>query len=361
VNLPSLKRLFARWSQATILYEVTAQCNLGCSHCYNVWKDNSTSTPGELSTTQSKRLIEKAIRDSQCEQFVFTGGEPLLRTDLEGLVGVARSHCPNVILITNGTLLSRERIENLLIAGVTLFELPLNSNDRQVHDRMAGEPECFDRVTRAAVDIRDCGGELAFVFVGTTLNIADWSGVLELGVALGARQFLFNRYNAGGECRGSPESLLPDLESLRNGLAIAQEFAARTGVSVGASIPIPPCLINTNDYPDVQFGFCTAGTAKAYFTLDPLGNVRPCNHSKTVLGNLFDHSLKSLAHTNTMHAFMQARPDFCRGCAVEKECQGGCKAAAEVCYGDLAACEPFLEINKSIAVRLSQGPESKET
>jgi radical SAM protein with 4Fe4S-binding SPASM domain len=119
--------------------------------------------------------------------------------------------------------------------------------------------------------------------------------VLEVGVALGVRQFLFNRYNVDGACR----------------------------------------------------------TSQAYYTLDPMGNVRPCNHSPTVLGNLLSHSLESLSRSELMSNFKQARPAFCAGCAVEKECQGGCKAAAEVCYGDLAACEPFLKINLARANRRS--------
>jgi hypothetical protein len=39
--------------------------------------------------------------------------------------------------------------------------------------------------------------------------------------------------------------------------------------------------------------------------------------------------------------------------ALEQECLGGCKAAAEVCYGSLRACEPFLELNRDHARKLA--------
>jgi pyrroloquinoline quinone biosynthesis protein E len=336
-----------------MLYEVTPRCNLRCVHCYNVWKDDVDYSQEELSTDDAVGLVRKAIHDSKCRQFTFTGGEPLLRDDLEELVGVAKSLCEYVVLITNGTLLPEDRVKSLTGAGVSLFELPLNSADREMHKRMAGGIDCFDKVTRAAADIRYHGAEVAFVFVGTSLNIDHWKEALELGIALGARSFLYNRYNAGGECHGRPEAMMPSVEQVRDGLAVAEEFSKEYGLGIGASIAIPPCLINPADFPSVGFGFCAAGTDRAYYTIDPVGNVRPCNHTPTVLGNLREDSLKKISKSKKLADFMKARPSFCSGCRIEDECLGGCKAAAEACYGSLTACEPFLELNKGRARKLS--------
>jgi radical SAM protein with 4Fe4S-binding SPASM domain len=90
------------------------------------------------------------------------------------------------------------------------------------------------------------------------------------------------------------------------------------------------------------FGFCAAGSERAYYTLDPLGNLRPCNHTHTILGNLFDEPFAALIAPERMDAFTRAIPAFCAECARRSECQGGCKAAAQVCYGSLTAEEPFL-------------------
>ena len=346
MSLEALRRIFLPWSHRSILYEVTPRCNLRCVHCYNVWKDDVGYCRDELPTGGAVELIRKAIRDSKCRQFTFTGGEPLLRDDLEELVREAKSLCDDIVLITNGALLPEERVESLVHAGISLFELPLNSADRAMHNRMAGGADCFDKVTRAAADIRYRGAELAFVFVGTSLNIEHWQGALELGIALGARGFLFNRYNAGGECHGSPEDLMPSVDEVRDGLAIAEEFSKDYGIGVGASIAIPPCLIDPADFPNVGFGFCAAGTDRAYYTIDPVGNVRPCNHTPTVLGNILETPLRKIAESQVLVDFMSARPAFCSGCGIEDECQGGCKAAAEACYGSLTVCEPFLELNK---------------
>jgi len=351
--LEMLRRIFLPWSHDSLLYEVTARCNLRCIHCYNVWKDGVDYSQEELSTERASALIDKVIKESRCKQFNFTGGEPALREDLEELVARAAGQCEHVTLITNGTLLPEERVKSLITAGVSLFELPLNSADRAVHNRMAGEIDCFDKVTRAAADIRYHGAELAFVFVGTAKNIDHWQEALELGIALGARGFLYNRYNAGGECHGCPDKLMPTVEQVYQGLAVAQEYAGKYGIGIGASIAIPPCLIDPKDFPDVGFGFCAAGTDRSYYTIDPVGNVRPCNHTPTVIGNLFEQSLNQIVRSKGLADFRAARPGFCSGCRLEDECLGGCKAAAEVCYGSLTACDPFLEINKNRARKIA--------
>jgi len=350
--LGTLRNLLRPWSHDSLLFEATARCNLRCLHCYNVWKDPVAYSQDELDTNRAAALIDRAIRQSRCRRFTFTGGEPVLRDDLEQLVARAARHCEGINLITNGTLLDESRIRSLIKAGVSLFELPLNSADRTMHNRLAGGFDCFDKVTRAAADIRYHGGDLAFVFVGTAINIDHWQNALELGIALGATAFLFNRYNAGGECHHHPEDLMPSVDQVRNGLAVSEEYARKYGLGIGASIAIPPCLIDPRDFPHVGFGFCAAGTDRAYYTIDPLGNVRPCNHTPTILGNLFKTPLKKIVHSQTLAEFRKARPAFCGGCRRENDCLGGCKAAAEACYGSLTACDPFLELNRTRAKRL---------
>lgn len=111
---------------------------------------------------------------------------------------------------------------------------------------------------------------------------------------------------------------------------------------VSCSIPIQPCLIDTSAFPHVSFGYCSAGTERAYYTLDPMGNVRPCNHSDMILGNLFEQSFSEIIASEQMIEFICTIPQFCSTCDHRFECQGGCKASAQVCYGSLIAEEPFL-------------------
>jgi radical SAM protein with 4Fe4S-binding SPASM domain len=138
---------------------------------------------------------------------------------------------------------------------------------------------------------------------------------------------------------------MPSVEQVRRGLETAEAYASRYGVGIGASIAIPPCLIDPEPFPHVGFGFCAAGTKNAYYTLDPLGNLRPCNHTPTILGDLRDTPLREILASPELEAFRKARPAFCRGCSLEEACLGGCKAAGQVCYGALTDPDPFLKLN----------------
>jgi len=335
--------------RASLLFEVTARCNLQCPHCYNVWKGGAAYSTDELPTSTAVEVIRKAVRESNCRTFTFTGGEPTLREDLEQLVREASSLCERVNLISNGTLLDAARVVSLREAGVSIFELPLNSADGRMHNRMAGGVDCFERVTSAAAEIRGQGAGLAFVFVGTAENIDGWEDALKLGIALGAQGFLLNRYNAGGERRDRPESLMPSVGQLRRALGIAERYATEYGVGISASVPVPPCLIDPKDFPHVGMGYCPVGTDRAYWTIDPLGNIRPCNHSSTVLGNIRDEPFRRIARSRKLTEFTKALPPSCSPCEMRHECRGGCKAAAEVCAGSPNLREPFLELNRQRA------------
>lgn len=351
-----LRRLVQRhyWRQDSIIFEATLRCNLHCRHCYLPRRSEPSDRWEEAPTRKALKLIDKACRDSHCTQFTFTGGEPCLRDDLEALVRRARKRCRFVNIISNGTLLGDGRAAELVEAGVGMFELPLNSADAGRHDEMAGVAGCFDKVIRAAAEIRKAGASLVFVFVATRRNIDGVRQALELGAALGAEAFLFNRYNAGGAAATDPAPLLPSPDQLREALAVANDFAEKRGMGIAASTTVPPCLVDTGLYPHIQFGLCAAGTSQAYYTLDPLGNVRPCNHSRLVLGNILQTSLAAMARGEAMRAFMEAKPRACLPCRLADRCQGSCKAAAEQCYGDMAVPEPFLALNAEHITCISQ-------
>jgi len=332
----------------SLIFEVTQRCNHACLHCYNVWQGEpvaGTRYPrGELGTDRTVQLLEKAFDETDCHHITLTGGEPLLRADLPILLEFLRRRNVRVTIISNGHRLTPQNAGALIEAGVALFELPLLSHRREVHDRLSGAPGAWDRVLAAMADIRlhRPAGQVVTAFVATRMNIDQLYETIKLAFAFGARAMMFNRFNPGGRGRMHLAELMPGVDQVRDALAAAESASAEFGFPVSCSIPIQPCLIDTQNYPHLSFGFCAAGSERAYYTLDPLGNVRPCNHSTTILGNLFNESFGSLVSLEKLADFVGAYPVSCRRCEHVKECQGGCKAAAQVCYGSLDAVEPFL-------------------
>jgi len=337
----------------TLILEVTQRCNHACLHCYNVWHGadgQPTDYPqGEMDTAETLALINKALDETRCGHVTLTGGEPLLRPDLPQILDLLRERNITPTLISNGRLLDEPTVSVLLDRGVTLFELPLLSRRREVHDHLSGAPGAFDAVLAAMAHIRTHAGQFVAVFVATRHNLPDLYDTIKLAFAFGSRGMMLNRFNPGGRGRAHLAELLPTVSEMRQALAVANEAAAEFQFPISCSIAMPPCLIDHHAYPNLSFGFCAAGSARAYYTLDPLGNLRPCNHTPTILGNLREEPFADLIAPERMAPFVEPVAAFCDPCVLRRTCQGGCKAAAQVCYGALDAEDPFLHRNRDQA------------
>ncbi len=71
---------------------------------------------------------------------------------------------------------------------------------------------------------------------------------------------------------------------------------------------------------------CMAGVA--YCAVDPWGNLRPCNHSDLIAGNLLSRTLEEAWRSPAMERFRKAVPQACHTCAAFPTCHGGCRALA---------------------------------
>jgi radical SAM protein with 4Fe4S-binding SPASM domain len=336
-----------------LIFEVTPDCTHACLHCYNPWKSVPECYPHSLSPEQTLELLHKILSETDAELITLTGGEPLLRPDLLAIIRVVRSRGIRINLITNGYLLQGNLLEDLIQQDISLYELPLLSSQREIHDRLSQTPGAFDRVTEAIADLKLHEQRVVGVFVATAHNLHTLAETIELAVALGVDAFMFNRFNPGGAGWHHFATLQAGLADLRSALALANRLASAYALPISCSIAMPPCLFETSEYPHLSFGFCGAGTSRAYFTFDAAGNLRPCNHSPRILGNLLEHSLAELVASPSMSDFLQAAPSLCRNCHYERLCMGGCKAAAESCYRDVRLPDPFLERFKD-QVRIPQ-------
>ncbi len=324
-----------------LIFEVTSRCNCNCMYCYNVWKNKLEYPRGELSTRKLTGLLKKVVQETKAGLVTLTGGEPLLRKDLERITKSLRSWGVEVNIITNATLLSEERIKKFISLGVANFEVPLLSGRREIHNRLM-RFDSFDLVTRAIVKIKKYGGKAVTVFVATQENIGDFEDTAKLAFALGSDGIMFNRFNPGGEGANHIKELLPSNHQVSEALKIADMVSEKYRIGIACSIPIQPCIVDTAGFKNLSFGFCSAGTENAYYAVDPIGNLRMCNHSPRILGNLFKQSFHDLISQEAVKDFIASMPPFCFPCEKKNTCLGGCKAAAEACFGSPSQEDPFL-------------------
>jgi radical SAM protein with 4Fe4S-binding SPASM domain len=191
--------------------------------------------------------------------------------------------------------------------------------------------------------VRVAGGRIVAVFVATKLNLPQWEETIRLCLALGVAGILFNRFNPGGEGIRHMDELLPCPDDLAPALRAADEAVREFRIPIGIPVPIPPCTLDHREYRDLTFNGCLAGTANAYWTLDPMGNVRACNHSPTILGNVLRSPFQEVVSNSATRSWVSAVPSGCRSCRSLRRCRGGCKAASEVCFNTMERLDPFVE------------------
>ncbi len=156
-------RALANYSRAAFLGQhrlrfmdiaVDYTCNLSCSHC-SAMSLRQRDQP-RLSVDEYRR-ISAELRHHGCLLFHFTGGEPLLRNDLEDIIRVFDPASSAISLQSNGFPATRKRLEALKKAGLDIFCVSLDSGIREEHDKFRNCQGSFDKALEALILARDIG------------------------------------------------------------------------------------------------------------------------------------------------------------------------------------------------------------
>lgn len=350
--------LFSHVKSPRLDFELVGGCDHRCGHCYNVWNAEPDDPAGayetgHLPTTEYLAMMSRAVKSSGAEHITITGGEPLLRKDALEIIEHACSLVPTVQLITNGSHVDEAAAARLARAGVRSVQLTLLSADRAQHDALKGA-ECFDDTVAAAARLRRHGVPVTVCFVAMHENWGAFEDVFALCFALGVESIAYNRMSPTGWAIHEIDRLLPLVEQVEANLEVAERLGPRWGIRVSTAMPIPPCLIDPSRYRWVKFGFCSTGTDSPNITVDPIGNVRSCNLSSHVMGNVTEDRWSRILADSYYQQFRSIVPERCRGCTHERTCNGGCKESARATYGRLDHPEPFvhLAVNGDRARRL---------
>lgn len=305
-----------------IVWEVTSHCNLDCTFCYNHWKRREADRPADLDTGSMERVARR-IADAFPVSVTLTGGEPLLRQDLEQLVHRLRELGIKVGVATNGLLLDEARARSLRRSGVSWFEVPLHGCRPGTVLELTGI-DCFQRVKNAMLAVRSSGAELTASHIITSRNHAETGLVVRTAFALGARALALNRFVPCGAGEGRPD-LLPSRKQLNQALESASEASSLCpGMKVYTAIPVEPCIHSHGRFPYLEFGGCVCGTRK--WVVGPSAGLRVCEQSPDFLGNLITHSFREMISSDQAAAFRSslAFPE-CDGCRSRDSCGGGCR------------------------------------
>lgn len=310
---------------------LTYRCQNNCGHCY---AGGPHETP-EISASSWKAIIGK-LAAWGVPTVVFTGGEPLLRADLEEILHSAQEEGCITGLITNGRLLTKRRVSSLAEAGLDFIQATVESCDPDVHDRMVGA----DGAWRETVEGLRNASKTIYTTTNTTVTqdnkhtIPDTVGFLK---DLGVRKFGINALIRSGRGTGAAGVELPELRRLLE--RVVDESAELGFPFIWYT---PACYEDVNPV-DLGLGVKTCSAASTVLAVEPDGNVMPCQSYYKSLGNaltgdfgqMWQHPL-AVALRRRRHPGAPRHPDFpvlpekCAGCDDLALCGGACPLERQV-------------------------------
>jgi len=120
---------------------LTSYCNANCNICHNEGQYKANN--GGLSLREYEEVARLLAPCFHSPRVVFTGGEPLLYSNLYEVIKIFKSHGYTVGLVTNGTLLNESKQKKLLESGLNTINVSLNSLDRGKYYHFYGIDEFF--------------------------------------------------------------------------------------------------------------------------------------------------------------------------------------------------------------------------
>jgi len=249
----------------------------------------------ELSTVQWKGVIDSAATLGTMI-VSFTGGEPVLRSDVFELIGYARQRGMAVHLCSNGTIISEEIALRLQQAGADTVSISVESASPQIHDRLRGEGS-FDRAVQG---IRTLVEHAPRVKVGinyliTAINYRGMTAMIPFAEELGVHQIKFAPIHTNLLHKNKPiedyEDLLlkaNDLEDLESEVASLVRAVRKTRLQTTSTAflkGISALYSEPHRFP------CYAGYAAC--AINPQGYVAPCCDITSTL-NVKDQSLDEI-------------------------------------------------------------------
>lgn len=132
-----------------VVWNITSSCNLNCHHCYS--DAGNTTLSFKLTEREAKRIILD-LSQFKIPVLLFSGGEPLLRSDIFRLGKFTMKCGVRPVLSTNGTLITPSVAKRIKAAEFEYVGISIDGRE-QTHDRMRRKKGAF---VLAVKGIRNC-------------------------------------------------------------------------------------------------------------------------------------------------------------------------------------------------------------
>ncbi|MCV2444590.1 pyrroloquinoline quinone biosynthesis protein PqqE [Acinetobacter bereziniae] len=322
-----------------LLAELTYRCPLQCPYCSNPL--DYTQHKNELTTQQWCDVFDQA-RQLGAVQLGFSGGEPLVRQDLEQLVAHAHQQGFYTNLITSGMGLTEQRVGSLKQAGLDHIQVSFQASDPLVNDALAGSKYAFEQKYNMCRIIKKYEYPMVLNFVIHRHNIDQIEQIIELCLELNADTVELAICQFYGWAFLNRQYLLPTQTQLVRAERITNAYREKLRQQKR------PCklIFVVPDYYEERPKACMNSWGKIFLTIAPDGMALPCHAARQLpmtFPNVRQQSLAKIWYESK--AFNQYRgdawmPEGCRTCPDKDRDFGGCRCQAYMLTGNASNADP---------------------
>jgi pyrroloquinoline quinone biosynthesis protein E len=297
----------------------------------------------ELETAEWLRVLEEA-RELGAVQLGLSGGEPLVRDDLETIVAAAHRLGFYTNLITSGVGLTEQRLQTLQQAGLDHIQLSFQDSAREMNDFLSST-RTFELKSRVAALIKKYRYPMVLNVVLHRLNIDHVQAILDMAERMGADYVeLANTQYYGWAWRNRAQ-LLPSRAQLQRAEEVTARFRERMGARMRIFFVVP-------DWFETRPKPCMNGLGRIFLSIAPDGIALPCQAARMLPGLTFPSvrtaSIRSIWYDSP--AFNRYRGEDwmkepCRSCPERGRDFGGCRCQAYLLTGDPANTDPVCDLS----------------
>lgn len=325
-----------------LLAELTYRCPLKCPYCSNPL--NLRLEQRELETKEWSRVFTEAAALGVI-QVHFSGGEPLVRRDLDVIVSAANDATLYTHLITSGVGADKPRLERLRDAGLDAIQISLQDANWVENDYLAGA-QSFEQKQRAVEAAQKLDFPVTLNVVLHRHNLDRIEEIIELAVHWNVERLELAHVQYTGWAFHNRLALLPtrsQVERAEAAVASARDQCGRR----------PDILHVMPDYYQQFPKACLNGWGRVFLTVAPDGAVLPCQTAREIPGlefpNVRDASLEDIwFHSPVFRQFRGTdwMPELCRTCDRREIDFGGCRCQAFLLTGNAAATDPVCHLSE---------------
>ena len=328
-----------------LFWESTIRCNLSCAHCRRVESDDTVES--DMTTAQASQLIDQLAQMGHQQNsmpiLVFSGGEPLCRSDLFELIREAGSKGVKCALATNGTLIDQTMAEKIKAAPIERVSVSLDGATADIHNKLRKLVGSFEAAVKGAGYLRQYGVPFQINMTVTRYNVHQMDDIFVLAKELGAvavHLFMLVPVGCGEEFAEEDMLSADEYEQLLQQVT-QKEFGGRLEVKVTCGPHYERVIREQKAGQRRTSKGCLAGSGVLFVSHS--GDVFPCGYLPVHCGNILQTPLAEIWNNSIDLARMRDTHQLkgkCGVCGYRAVC-GGCRARAFAATGDYMAAEPM--------------------